>query len=113
MASVENVVSRALADGPLSHPGQAKRSFDRARAWLEYAAKATAEEAPAMLPDGATIVTGSYRGTILQACRAASGEGKQLRLLVLESRVGDNAYGERVAEALAEAVRSRAALRHL
>ena len=31
VAAVKNAVSRALADGPLSHPGQAKRAFDRAR----------------------------------------------------------------------------------
>ncbi len=100
MAAVKNAVSRALADGPLIHPGQAKRAFDRARSWIDYAAKATIEETAAMIPDGATIVTCSYSGTVLQACAAAVESGKSIRAIVLTSRVGDIAYGERMAEEL-------------
>ncbi|MDA1035571.1 MAG: hypothetical protein O3B65_01670 [Chloroflexi bacterium] len=100
MASVRSAVSRALADGPLVHPGQAKRAFARARAWLDYAAKATIEETASMIPDGATIVTCSYSGTVLEACVSASNSGKQIKVIVLTSKVGDIAYGERMAEAL-------------
>ena len=100
MASVKNVVSRALADGPLNHPGQAKRALDRARAWLDYAAKATAEETAAMLPDDATVLTCSYSGTVIEAFAAAVRADKHPRAIVLASRVGDIAYGERMAEAL-------------
>ena len=100
MAAVKNAVSRALADGPLIHPGQAKRAFDRARSWVDYAAKATIEETAAMIPDGATIVTCSYSGTVLQACAAAVESGTSLRAIVLTSRVGDIAYGERMAAEL-------------
>lgn len=100
MAAVKNAVSRALADGPLIHPGQAKRAFDRARSWIDYAAKATIEETAAMIPDGATIATCSYSGTVLQACSTAVDSGKSVRAIVLTSRVGDIAYGERMAEEL-------------
>jgi len=100
MAAVKNAVSRALADGPLSHPGHAKRAFDRARSWIDYAARATAEEAAAMLPDGATIVTCSFSGTVLEACAAAVRAGKDVRVVALASWVGGVAYGERMAEAL-------------
>ena len=100
MASVKNVVSRALADGPLSHPGMAKRAFDRTRAWLEYAAKATIEETAAMVPDGATVLTCSYSGTVLEACATAVRTGKELRVLALTSRIGETAYGEHMAESL-------------
>ena len=103
VASVKNAVSRALADGPLSHPGHAKRAFDRASAWLEYAAKATAEETAAMLPGEATIITCSYSGTVVNACEAAVRSGKSLRVLALESRVNGVPYGERMAEALTAA----------
>jgi translation initiation factor 2B subunit (eIF-2B alpha/beta/delta family) len=100
MAAVKNAVSRALADGPLIHPGQAKRAFDRARSWIDYAAKATIEETAAMIPDGATIATCSYSGTVLQACAAAVASGKSVRAIVLTSRVDDIAHGERMAEEL-------------
>jgi translation initiation factor 2B subunit (eIF-2B alpha/beta/delta family) len=100
IAAVKNAVSRALADGPLIHPGQAKRAFDRARSWIDYAARATVEETAAMIPDGATIVTCSYSGTVLEACSVAVDSGKHLRAIVLTSRVGDVAYGERMADAL-------------
>ena len=100
MASVKNAVGRALADGPLAHPGQAKRAFGRARAWLDYAAKATIEEAASMLPDGATLLTCSYSGTVLEACISAVAGGKKLMVIALTSKVGDIAYGERMAEAL-------------
>jgi translation initiation factor 2B subunit (eIF-2B alpha/beta/delta family) len=98
MASVKNAVSRALADGPFSHPGQAKRAFGRARAWLDYAAKATSEEAASLIPDEATVVTCSYSGTVLEACGAAVRAGKTLRVVALTSLVGGIAYGERIAE---------------
>lgn len=100
MAAVKSAVSRALADGPLSHPGQAKRAFDRARSWINYAARATAEETAAMLPDGGTIVTCSYSGTVVEACGSAVQAGKALRVVALASRVGETAYGERMADAL-------------
>ncbi len=100
MASVKNVVARALADGPLVHPGQAKRAFARARAWLDYAAKATIEETASMIPDGATILTCSYSGTVLEACTSASTAGKEIKVIALASEVGEIAYGERIAEAL-------------
>lgn len=100
MASVKNVVSRALADGPLIHPGQAKRAFARARSWLDYAAKATIEETASMIPPGAIIVTCSYSATVLEACVSASNAGKEIKVVALTSKVGDIAYGERMAEAL-------------
>jgi translation initiation factor 2B subunit (eIF-2B alpha/beta/delta family) len=103
VAAVKNAVSRALADGPLTHPGQAKRAFDRARSWIDYAAKATVEETAAMIPDGATIVTCNYSGTVLQACAAAVELGTHVQAIVLTSRVGDIAYGERMAEELVAA----------
>jgi translation initiation factor 2B subunit (eIF-2B alpha/beta/delta family) len=76
---------------------------DRAISWLEYAAKATAEETAAMLPDEATIITCSHSGTVANACAAAVRSGKSLRVLALESRVSDVPYGERMAEALTAA----------
>jgi translation initiation factor 2B subunit (eIF-2B alpha/beta/delta family) len=93
MAAVKNAVSRALADGPLSHPGMAKRAFERARSWLDFASKATTEEGATMIPDNATIVTCSHSATVVDVLRTATRNGKQLRVLVLESRVGDRAYG--------------------
>ena len=65
------------------HPGLAKRSFDRARSWIDYAAKATVEEAAAMIPDDATIVTCSYRWTVIRACSAAVQPGKSRRAIAL------------------------------
>jgi translation initiation factor eIF-2B subunit delta len=100
MASVKNAVTRALADGPLVHLGQAKRACDRARAWLNDAAKATIEKTAAMIPNGATILTCSYSGTVLEACFGASTTGKQLKVIALRSKIGDIAYGERMAESL-------------
>jgi translation initiation factor 2B subunit (eIF-2B alpha/beta/delta family) len=100
VASVKNAVSRALADGPLIHPGQAKRAFDRARSWIDYAAKATVEETAAMIPDGATIVTCSYSVTVRDACAAAVESGKTIRAIVLTSKVEGVAYGERLADEL-------------
>jgi translation initiation factor 2B subunit (eIF-2B alpha/beta/delta family) len=98
--AVKGAVSRALADGPFLHPGQAKRSFDRARTWIDYAARATGEEAAAMIPPDATIVTCSYSSTVIDACAAAVEAGKAVRVIVLTSKVQDIAYGERMAEHL-------------
>ena len=53
-----------------------------------------------MIPDGATIVTCSYSGTVLEACVSASNAGKQVKVIALTSKVGDVAYGERIAESL-------------
>jgi translation initiation factor 2B subunit (eIF-2B alpha/beta/delta family) len=100
VAAVKSAVSRALADGPFLHPGQAKRSFDRARSWIDYAAKATVEETAAMIPDNATILTCSYSGTVIEACAVAVQAGKSLRAITLTSKVDDIAYGERMAERL-------------
>lgn len=49
MASVKNAVARA--DGPLSHPGQAKRAFRRVLSWIDFAVRAVAEEIAATIPD--------------------------------------------------------------
>ncbi len=103
MASVKGAVSRALADGPLMHPGQAMRAFQRARSWIDYAATATTHEAVAILPDGATIITCSYSGSVARACIAAADEGKSLRVIALRSEVEGTAYGEHLADDLREA----------
>jgi len=97
VAAVKGTVSRALADGPFLHPGQAKRSLDRARSWIDYAAIATVEETAAMIPNDATIVTCSYSGTVIEACAAAVEGGKTLRAIVLRSKVDEIAYGEHMA----------------
>jgi translation initiation factor 2B subunit (eIF-2B alpha/beta/delta family) len=100
VAAVKSAVSRALADGPFLHPGQAKRSFDRARSWVDYAAVATVEETAAMIPNDATIVTCSYSATVSDACAAAVEAGKTVHAIVLRSKVDEIAYGERMAERL-------------
>ena len=53
-----------------------------------------------MIPDDATIVTCSYSGTVLEACASAVRAGKTLRVVTLTSKVGDIAYGVRMAEDL-------------
>ena len=100
MASVKNAVSRALADGPLVHPGQAQRAFERARAWVDYATNATTHEAAAVLPDGATVLTCSYSTSVVKACAAAAAAGKRTRVVVLESKFEGTAYGEHLAQDL-------------
>ena len=87
VAAVKGAVSQALADGPFLHPGQANRSFDRARSWIDYAAIAT-------------VVTCSYSGTVIDACAAAVEAGKTLRAIVPRSKVDEIAYGECMAERL-------------
>lgn len=101
MASVKGAVSRALADGPLSHPGQAKRAIERARSWIDFAAKAAVEEAGSVIPDGATVLTCSFSSTVLDACASAMRQGKSLRVLTVESRIGTTSYGELMADGLA------------
>lgn len=101
MASVKNAVARAMAGPPFPDPGQARKVFGQTRAWLDHAARATIEETAAMIQDGATILTCSYSGTILEACSGASGAGKRLEVITLRSKSGDVAYGERMAESLA------------
>jgi translation initiation factor 2B subunit (eIF-2B alpha/beta/delta family) len=44
-----------------------------------------------MLPDEATIITCSYSGTVANFCTAAVGNGKNLRVLALESRAENHA----------------------
>jgi ribose 1,5-bisphosphate isomerase len=103
MAAVKNAVSRALADGPHHHPGHATRAVDRARAWLDFAASGTAEQAGAVITDGAVLATCSYSASVVHACAAAARDGKRPWVLVLPSVVDGVAHGERMAAALREA----------
>jgi translation initiation factor 2B subunit (eIF-2B alpha/beta/delta family) len=100
MASVKNTVSRALADGPLSHPGQAKRAFQRARPWIDFAVRAAAEEVAATITDGTTILICSYSGTVITALSTAARKQKGFRVLCIASEVDGVAHGQHMADGL-------------
>ena len=101
MAAVKNAVARALADARLAQGAEPRQAVERARRWLDEAARAAAEQAAALLPADGAVLTCSYSSSVVNACAAAARAGKRVRALAIESRVGDIAYGERMAHALA------------
>jgi translation initiation factor 2B subunit (eIF-2B alpha/beta/delta family) len=100
MPAIKNAVSRVVADPAVTaNPRAAASACRAARAWLDEASRLAIEQAAAVMPAGALVVTCSYSSAVVQACLLAA---TQRRLLVraVESRAGDVAYGERVAARL-------------
>ncbi|MFQ5860795.1 MAG: hypothetical protein ACE5IG_04495 [Dehalococcoidia bacterium] len=71
--------------------------------WLDLASEKAVQQGAGLLPTHSTIFTCSFSSTVVRVCQAAREAGKEVHVLALESRMGDLAYGERVAAALREA----------
>jgi translation initiation factor 2B subunit (eIF-2B alpha/beta/delta family) len=100
MPAIKNAVSRVVADPAVTtNPRAAASACRAARAWLDEASRLAIEQAAAVMPAGALVVTCSYSSAVVQACLLAATQ-RRLRVRAVESRAGDVAYGERVAARL-------------
>lgn len=100
MAAIKNAVTRVVDDpAALASPAAAVDASRHVREWLDYSSQVVVEQAAALLPEGARIVTCSFSSAVIRSCVLA-GATRQLEVVALESRVRDIAYGERVAAVL-------------
>ena len=68
---------------------------------LEQLMSQAAIRALSIIPTGATVLTCSYSSYVVSTLSKAHAAGRNIRVLVLESRVGSLAYGERLQSDLA------------
>jgi translation initiation factor 2B subunit (eIF-2B alpha/beta/delta family) len=100
MPAIKNVIGHVLANLPETPtPAEAAGACHAARTWMDEASRLAIDQAAALIPEDAVLVTCSYSSAVVTACRRARA-GRRFLVRALESRIENVSYGERVAARL-------------